>query len=85
MFRSEGNKMTITSRGSEWHRWEPNVHVPGTVLEDRYAASEWEAYLLALETASTPRAAIGITADAPGASPSPPLPAQILPFLRLSL
>ena len=53
--------MMIGSRGSEWHRWEPHVHAPGTVLEDRYPASGLDAYLLALEAASPPLAAIGIT------------------------
>jgi len=53
--------MTIAGRGSEWHRWEPHVHAPGTIREDRYPASGWDAYLVALETASPPLAAIGIT------------------------
>lgn len=53
--------MAIASRGSEWHRWEPHVHAPGTVLEDRYPVSGWDAYLDALENASPPLAAIGIT------------------------
>jgi ABC-type lipoprotein export system ATPase subunit len=51
----------IASRGSEWHRWEPHVHAPGTVLEDRFPSSGWDAYLRALETASPSLAAIGIT------------------------
>lgn len=53
--------MTMAGRGSEWHRWEPHVHAPGTVLEDRYPVSGWDAYLDALENASPPLAAIGIT------------------------
>jgi hypothetical protein len=53
--------MRIAGRGSEWHRWEPHVHALGTVREDRYPASGWDAYLAALETASPPLAAIGIT------------------------
>ncbi|MGB6876712.1 MAG: AAA family ATPase [Candidatus Acidiferrales bacterium] len=53
--------MTKADRGSEWHRWEPHIHAPGTVLEDRYPASGWGAYLTALETALPPLAAIGIT------------------------
>ena len=57
----EVNTMRIAGRGSEWHRWEPHVHALGTVREDRYPASGWDAYLAALETASPPLAAIGIT------------------------
>ncbi len=53
--------MTMAGRGSEWHRWEPHVHAPGTVLEDRYPVSGWDAYLTALETAAPPLLAIGIT------------------------
>lgn len=53
--------MAMAGRGSEWHRWEPHVHAPGTVLEDRYPVSGWDAYLDALENASPPLAAIGIT------------------------
>src|ERR1700676_1477066 len=53
--------MRIASRGSEWHRWEPHVHAPGTVLEARYAPSGWDAYLRALEEATPSLRAIGIT------------------------
>jgi len=53
--------MTLISRGSEWHRWEPHIHAPGTVLEDGYPTSGWEAYLEALETASPALRAIGVT------------------------
>ena len=38
-----------------------HVHAPGTVLEDRYPVSGWDAYLTALETVSPPLAAIGVT------------------------
>jgi ABC-type lipoprotein export system ATPase subunit len=53
--------MTIQGRGSEWHRWEPHIHAPGTVLEDRYPATGLGAYLDALESNSPQLAAIGIT------------------------
>ena len=53
--------MMMAGRGSEWHRWEPHVHTPGTVLEDQYPAAGWAAFLDALENASPPLAAIGIT------------------------
>lgn len=49
------------NRGSEWHRWEPHIHTPGTVLEDRYPPNSWDAYLLALEEADPALEAIGIT------------------------
>jgi ABC-type lipoprotein export system ATPase subunit len=53
--------MTTGGRGSEWLRWEPHVHAPGTVLADMYPDSSWNAYLDALEAVSPPLAAIGIT------------------------
>ena len=50
------------NRGSEWHRWEPHIHAPGTVLNDQYPKTDgWELYLEALETASPPMRAIGVT------------------------
>lgn len=53
--------MHAVSRGSEWHRWEPHIHAPGTVLNDQYPANGWEDYLSALEAASPSLRAIGIT------------------------
>ena len=51
-----------TNRGSEWHRWEPHIHTPGTVLEDQYPKEGgWDLYLEALETVSPPLRAIGVT------------------------
>jgi hypothetical protein len=51
----------VINRGSEWHRWEPHIHAPGTVQADQYPTDGWELYLNALETASPALAAIGIT------------------------
>ncbi|MGO8041413.1 TrlF family AAA-like ATPase [Rhizobium johnstonii] len=51
----------MLSKGSDWLRWEPHIHAPGTVLEDRYPADGWEAYIAALENATPAMRAIGIT------------------------
>lgn len=51
----------MLSKGSDWLRWEPHVHAPGTVLEDRFPTDGFEAYLTALETATPVMRAIGIT------------------------
>src|SRR5688500_9534029 len=52
----------IVRRGSEWHRWEPHIHAPGTVLADKYTEPDaWELYLRALEDASPTLRAIGVT------------------------
>lgn len=53
--------MVEVSRGSEWHRWEPHIHAPGTVLEDRFPVGGWEQYLTALESAVPKLRAIGVT------------------------
>jgi hypothetical protein len=50
------------SSGSRWHRWEPHVHAPGTVLNDQFREpGAWEKYLVAIETASPTIRAIGVT------------------------
>jgi energy-coupling factor transporter ATP-binding protein EcfA2 len=51
----------MLSRGSEWHRWEPHIHAPGTVQNDLFPKNGWDDYLTALETASPSLRAIGVT------------------------
>jgi energy-coupling factor transporter ATP-binding protein EcfA2 len=54
--------MTSLSRGSEWRRWEPHIHAPGTVMNDQFKGpSAWEDYLSALEAATPTIQAIAIT------------------------
>ncbi len=48
-------------RGSEWRRWDPHVHAPGTVLNDQFRSGSWDDYLDALEASSPPIDALGIT------------------------
>src|SRR6266705_3457801 len=48
--------------GSRWNRWEPHIHAPGTVLNNQFkGADSWERYLDALEKATPPIRALGIT------------------------
>lgn len=45
----------MIGRGSEWRRWEPHIHAPGTILNNQFGStSPWETYLSSLE-AATPR------------------------------
>ena len=30
----------MISRGSEWHRWEPHIHAPGTILNNQFGAAD---------------------------------------------
>jgi hypothetical protein len=48
------------SRGSVWHRWDPHLHAPGTLLNDQFGG-DWNKYLQRIE-ASEPRIeALGVT------------------------
>lgn len=50
------------NRGSQWRRWEPHIHAPGTVLNDQFGGTDpWEDYLRALEQLTPEVEAIGLT------------------------
>ena len=52
----------MISRGSEWRRWEPHIHAPGTVMNNRFEGpTAWEGYLSALEAATPSIEAIAVT------------------------
>ena len=52
----------MISRGSEWHRWEPHIHAPGTILNNQFGAADpWGVYLTALEKATPKIEAIAVT------------------------
>ena len=47
-------------RGSLWHRWDPHLHAPGTLLNDQFGG-DWEAYLTRIETSNPRIEALGVT------------------------
>jgi energy-coupling factor transporter ATP-binding protein EcfA2 len=52
----------MLSRGSEWRRWEPHIHAPGTVVNNQFTGpTAWEDYLTALERATPAIEAIAVT------------------------
>ena len=52
----------MTGRGSEWQRWEPHIHAPGTVMNNQFTGpSAWEDYLSALEAVTPAIEAIAVT------------------------
>jgi hypothetical protein len=52
----------MITKGSEWRRWEPHIHAPGTVLNNQFGGVDpWEPYLAALEAASPRIGAIAVT------------------------
>ncbi|MGH9343661.1 MAG: TrlF family AAA-like ATPase, partial [Terriglobia bacterium] len=52
----------MLDRGSEWRRWEPHIHAPGTVMNNQFSgANAWGDYLSALERATPIIEAAGVT------------------------
>lgn len=52
----------MLNRGSEWQRWEPHIHAPGTAMNDQFnGPNSWEDYLTALEQATPVIKAIAVT------------------------
>jgi len=50
------------NRGSEWRRWEPHIHAPGTAMNNQFTGPiAWEDYLTALEKATPTIEAIAVT------------------------
>jgi hypothetical protein len=52
---------TAWAKGSEWRRWDPHLHAPGTLLNDQFKNGDWERYLAAIEAASPTVEALGVT------------------------
>jgi len=52
----------MLSGGSQWRRWEPHIHAPGTVMNNQFNGPDaWHAYLSALEQATPVIEAIAVT------------------------
>lgn len=52
----------MVNRGSEWRRWEPHIHAPGTVLNNQFSGGDsWETYLTALEGLTPKIEAMAVT------------------------
>jgi hypothetical protein len=49
-------------RGSQWHRWDPHIHTPGTALNDQFGGKDpWKEFLQKVEESSPPIRALGVT------------------------
>lgn len=54
--------MEVISRGSEWHRWEPHIHAPGTILNNQFGGSDpWNSYLTTLESLTPKVEVVAVT------------------------
>jgi len=52
----------MISRGSEWRRWEPHIHAPGTILNNQFKGKDpWKEYLNTLEGITPKIEAIAVT------------------------
>lgn len=52
----------MLDRGSEWRRWEPHIHAPGTVMNNQFSGpTAWDDYLGSLEKATPVIEAIAVT------------------------
>ena len=52
----------MINRGSEWRRWEPHIHAPGTVLNNQFGGRDpWGSYLTTLEGITPRIEAIAVT------------------------
>lgn len=52
----------MLGKGSQWRRWEPHIHAPGTVLNNQFGSKDpWESYLSSLETSSPRIEALAVT------------------------
>ena len=52
----------MLSKGSEWRRWEPHIHAPGTVMNNQYEGpTAWDDYISALEGVAPTIQAIAVT------------------------
>ncbi len=52
----------MLNRGSEWRRWEPHIHAPGTLMNNQFNGPDaWHEYLTALEQATPVIEAVAVT------------------------
>ena len=48
--------------GSNWRRWDPHIHSPGTTFEDRFGGDDsWDDYIDQLKSVSPTIEALGVT------------------------
>jgi energy-coupling factor transporter ATP-binding protein EcfA2 len=52
----------MIGRGSEWCRWEPHIHAPGTILNNQFGdKSPWDDYLSSIEMLTPKIEALAVT------------------------
>ncbi|AIC30051.1 hypothetical protein IE4771_PB00323 (plasmid) [Rhizobium etli bv. mimosae str. IE4771] len=52
----------MIGRGSQWRRWEPHIHAPGTILNNQFGGGDpWADYLTSLESCTPAIEAVAVT------------------------
>ncbi len=55
---------TKNPEGSVWHRWDPHIHTPETILNDQFNGEDpWNSFLSQIESSDPQIRALGIIAD----------------------
>ena len=50
---SRRGNMEQSLKHSDWRRWDPHIHTPGSALEDQFD-DDWDGYFERIETADPP-------------------------------
>ena len=60
--KRDSNALTANPQGSIWHRWDPHIHMPGTLKNDNFKGEDQLAeYARRINACDPPIRAIGIT------------------------
>lgn len=57
---STDTKPEWNPRGSEWNRWDPHIHAPGTINADKFGG-DWDGYVKAVNATTPAIRALGVT------------------------
>ena len=55
-----GSSVKWNPRGSEWHRWDPHLHAPGTLLNDQFKG-DWTTYIARIAKSVPQIRVLGVT------------------------
>lgn len=54
------DERNLYESGSQWRRWNPHLHAPGTLINDQFQ-NDWDGYLKAIENATPMVEVLGVT------------------------
>jgi len=54
--------LTMNRQGSIWHRWEPHIHTPGTILNNQFSGENpWDEFFTRIEQSNPIIKSLGVT------------------------